>query len=118
MNWKIVGLGILGLLKLGQVVIEHRDEVRERRLDDYDRTGPHPREGKVPVNRGGGAFATMHVWACECGARGHGSMSEYDADRLARAHVLKKPVHESHNWHLEQKYPPQEGWFQPDGSSW
>jgi hypothetical protein len=118
-NWKFLGLGVFaGLLKLGQVVIEHQDEVREGRLHDYDRTGPHPLENKVPVNRGGYAFATRHVWVCECGSRGQGSMSMYDADRLARAHVLKNDVRESHKWHIEQEYPPEQGWFRSDGSQW
>ena len=109
-NWKMVGLGVLaGLLRLGQVVNEHQDGVRKGRLDDYDRTGLHPLENKVPVNRGGYAFATRHVWVCECGSRGHGSVSMYDADRLARAHVLKKDIRESHNWHIEQEYPATKG---------
>jgi hypothetical protein len=117
-NWKIVAGGVLGLLKLGQVVIERRVDMREGLLHGYDRTAPHPSEGKVPANRGGSAFATRYEWVCECGARGRGSASRYDAERLARGHVLKKPIRESHNWHLEQQYPPREGWFQPDGSEW
>ena len=118
-NWKILGLGVLaGLLRLGKAVIEHQDAVREGRLDDYDRTGPHPLENKVPVNQGGYAFATKHVWVCECGSRGSGSLSMYDADRLARAHVLKQDIRESHNWHIEREYPPEKGWFRSDGSPW